>query len=681
MEYGMRQKKSFHNIMKGMFSIMTLFKAKWITHIDFHNLEPICVFHKDIDKKEIDHEEEYKNKHILFRKKVVLDDFDNVVVRISADDYYKLYINGRFVTQGPAPGYNFNYYYNEIDVSDFLVKGENTIAVHTYYQGLVNRVWVSCDKRHGLVFDMYADDKLVCESDESWKCTYHTGYTECGKFGYDTQYAECYYAGAPECGFENVDYNDSSWENAVYKVNPDYTLVPQPTKQLDIYDVKAPVIQKNDEGYFVDFGFEAVGYIKFRASGKDGDTIIMRYGEELNDDGTVRWKMRCCCNYEERFVLSGKGYDTLYQYDYKAFRYAQLIIPEGAMIDEDSIVFTVRHYPFVEVKHYTGDNETLAKIYKLCSDTIKYGVQEVFMDCAHREKGQYLGDVTISGLAHMMLSGDASMIIKALDNYCQSSFICKGLMTVAPSSFMQEIADYSLQFPFQVLTVYNYTKDIDFLKRMYPFVMNVYEYFKTYRRSNGLIESVKDKWNLVDWPMDLRDGYEFELPTIIGEGFHNVINGFYLAMLKHIDEIRAILGEDPLGVTEETEKGYIDMFLDKNQGLFVDSEGSRHASYQSNVLALFADVNVDEAVKSKMIKHIENKTLCSGGTYMSFFALYSLKREGEMQLVEKLICDENAWLAMIAKGATTCFEVWNVEQKWNASLFHPWSSCPAIILD
>ena len=100
---------------------MTTFNAKWISNKDFYNLDPIYVFHKDIDKKVIDHEDELKNKHILFRKKITVENFDKATVRISADDYYKLYINGRFVTQGPAPGYHFNYYYNEIDVSDFLV--------------------------------------------------------------------------------------------------------------------------------------------------------------------------------------------------------------------------------------------------------------------------------------------------------------------------------------------------------------------------------------------------------------------------------------------------------------------------------------------------------------------------------------------------------------------------------
>lgn len=156
----------------------------------------------------------------------------------------------------------------------------------------------------------------------------------------------------------------------------------------------------------------------------------------------------------------------------------EIVLPDDSEIINNTVAFTVRHYPFVPVKKYCGSNDKIKAVYKLCSDTLKYGVQECFVDCPTREKGQYMGDVTIVGLAHMLLTGNSDMMKKALENYCESSFICKGLMAVAPSSLMQEIADYSLQFPFQVLSVYNFTHDIDFLKRMYPFIMNVYNYFQ-----------------------------------------------------------------------------------------------------------------------------------------------------------------------------------------------------------
>lgn len=655
--------------------------AKWITNSDFCSLKPIYVFHKELEKQTFACDEKYSNKHILFRKKFQLSGCKKATVRISADDYYKLYINGQFVTQGPAPGYDFHYYYNEIDITEYIVNGENTIAVHTYYLGLVNRVWVSADLCHGLVLDLWADETKLLETDETWKCAYHSGYTDCGKFGYDTQFAEMYNAGSSEVGFEYPDFDDSDWESAKIRQNCSYKLFKQPTEQLKIYDVKPKLLKKTEHGYFVDFGFEAVGYLKFNASGNAGSVVVMHYAEELNDDGTPRWHMRCNCDYEEKFILSGKKCDTLRQYDYKAFRYAEIILPDGASADENSVVFTVRHYPFKEIKHYSGDNPKLEKIYKLCSDTLKYGVQECYMDCPTREKGQYLGDVTISGIAHLELTGNADMIKKALDNFTQSSFICKGLMTVAPSSYMQEIADYSLQFPFQVLWVYKYTKDIDFLKKMYPFVMNVYDYFYDYRCENGLISGVKDKWNLIDWPRNLRDNYDFPDTRVAPDGFHNVINGFYLAMLKHIDEIRAILGIEPTGAAEQTQRSYIDAFYDSGKKLFTDALESNHISYHSNVLALFADVIVDDDNRKAMIELIKNKKFTCGGVYMAFFAGYALKVHGETKLMEELIADSEAWSNMLSEGATTCFEAWGKDQKWNTSLFHPWAAAPAILLD
>lgn len=92
-----------------------------------------------------------KQKFLKVSIKTVIYCSEKAVIYISADDYYKLYINGKFVASGPAPSYYNSYNYNKIDVSDFLINGENTIAVHTYYQGLINRVWVSGDNCHGLI--------------------------------------------------------------------------------------------------------------------------------------------------------------------------------------------------------------------------------------------------------------------------------------------------------------------------------------------------------------------------------------------------------------------------------------------------------------------------------------------------------------------------------------------------
>lgn len=346
-------------------------KPQFICHPDFENLSPVNVFHKEHSGERMPNSpKEFQNRHILFRKKFTLKSTEKATLKITADDYYKLYINGQFVTQGPASSYPNAYYYNEIDVMPYLAEGENTFAVHTYYQGLVNRVWVSADLRQMLWLSLDVGGETALVSDETWLCNDHTGYSALDTVGYDTAFTECCDSRDENIDFYKTDFDDSQWKNAAIYKNADYTLVKQPTKQLEIYDVKPKEVKKIQGGYFVDFGLEAVGYIKLKAKGIRGDTVIIRAGEELNPDGTVRYQMRCNCEYEEKWILSG-GEDELNQFDYKAFRYAEILLPEGAEITE--IFFTVRHYPFEDNSSYFTENPDLAKIIDLCKNTVKYG--------------------------------------------------------------------------------------------------------------------------------------------------------------------------------------------------------------------------------------------------------------------------------------------------------------------
>ena len=111
-----------------------LHNALCITTPDFAAREPLNVFHREAEPWQNRHDAALENKHILFRRAFTLESVpEKAILYLTADDYYKLYINGSFVTQGPAPGYPFHYYYNTLDITKYLHKGENLIAVHTYY--------------------------------------------------------------------------------------------------------------------------------------------------------------------------------------------------------------------------------------------------------------------------------------------------------------------------------------------------------------------------------------------------------------------------------------------------------------------------------------------------------------------------------------------------------------------
>ncbi len=653
-------------------------KAKIITSDLFMNLSPINVFHKEIEESNYIPEVKYQNKHILFRKRFDAENINKTILRISADDYYKIYINGRFVTQGPAPSYNFAYYYNEIDISDYIVKEQNVIAVHTYYQGLINRVWVSGDLRHMFVCEVEQQGRILTATDTTWRYANHSGYDIYGDtYGYDTGFCESYDANAKEVGFEQVNFDDSNWHKAVVKNKCYYKFVIQPTAQLDIYNQKPTVIEKNAKGYFVDVGREVVGYVTFKVTGNEGDVVYIKSGEELTEQGEVRYKLRCNCTYKEKFVLA-QGVSEYMQYDYKAFRYIQLDIPPNVQLDVASLKIVVRHYPFVARTHCQSDDIIVNKIWNLCVDTLKYGTQEVLMDCPTREKGQYLGDATISGIAYTILTKDTTFMKKVLRDFANTSFIADSLMSVSVSSLMQEIADYSLQFPLQVLWLYNYGKDKEFLVEMYPYVKGIIDDFRGYERADGLVELVTDKWNLIDWPRNLRDNYDFELSKPIGEGAITVVNAFYYGAVVAYEKISEIMGIKYEKRSQKLCIAFNNAFFCKEQWLYCDSEMSKHASLHANVLPLLFKMNKD--YESNLVEFVDKKGIGVCGVYMAMFVLMALKNAGHQQLVLKHILSEGAWLKMLSQGATTCFEAWGKEDKHNTSLFHPWATAPIIAL-
>lgn len=642
------------------------FKGEWITSEEFYELKSVNVFHRQLENVDINSVAP-QNSHILFRKTFNIQELKKTYIYISADDYYKLYINGKFVCQGPAAGYPFHYYYNKVDISQFIADGENTIAVHTYYQGLINRVWVSGDDRHGLICDIVQEGKTLLASDESFLYSYHEGFSAIGKFGYDTQFAQCYTSETKSEGFFNIDYDDSGWRNARIKKYVDYELFEQPTKMLVFENIK-PTEKWDNTGVTLDFGSEYAGYLCVEAKGKQGQKLELLFGQELDENENVRWRMRANCDYREEWILSGHD-DKLDEFDYKSFRYARINIPDGCTVK--NIYLRARHYPFELNAEPSVCDSKLIAIWNLCTHTLKYGVQEVIQDCMEREKGNYLGDGCYTALAFAVLTKDTSQIKKLVDDSIRSSFINKGLMTCAACSFMQEIAEFPLMMFYLLYSYYKLTGDKEYLREKYENLCDILDFYKdSYMQKNGLLSNL-DKWCVVEWPEQYRGGYDAEITEgQICSDVHNVINAHYIGAVKYLNKISDLLGYEKYCDEEPLINAYTEAFYDKEKRLFKDNVKSRHISVISNAFVLMYDLAPDKETEESIIRYIENEGFTSVMLFGAYPILEGLKRLNKKELMYKFILDENAWLRMIREGATTTFEGWGKDKKWNTSLFH-----------
>lgn len=649
------------------------FVGKWITSADFADLPIHNVFHRQLDTKlKANPHIGVRNRHILFRRKFNVEIVEQTIIHITADDYYKLYINGEFITQGPAPAYPFRYYYNSIDITRVLHPGENTIAIHTYYQGLINRVWVSGDNRHGLLLDLTTNDgHCLLASDTSFRCHPHSAYSAEGVTGYQTQFLECYDTRSVECDFFKPNYDDSGWSQAALRQNPDWIPVPQPSKQLYFERISPLSVQYNQGRILVDFGAIYVGYLFLSATGPSGAQITLRFGQELNTDGTVRSEMRCNCNYVEHMILSGKT-ACLNQFDYKSFRYVELLLPPDTTIDANRLHLISRHYPFhLKAIPKYNDPEAIA-VWQLCVDTLHYGVQEVIQDCMDREKGYYMGDGCYTLLTYCILQHDFSLMEKFIDDCLDTAFINPGLMTCADCAFMQEIAEFPLIMITTILPYLIMSGNLAFIRDRYNRIAEILDFYRDqYAESDGLLNHL-DKWCVVEWPRTFRDGYDVDIEEgKICTEKHNVINAYFIGAVKALNRIANRL-ELPSyrNDVQELQNAFCNAFYDETRHLFRDSVHSNHISLPANVFAAFYGLIPDESCRKAVLGLIRKKRLNSALLFIPFPMLAYLLREGEEALVHTMLTDSTKWLNILSEGGTRTFEGWSKKSKSNASLFH-----------
>ena len=148
----------------------------------------------------------------------------------------------------------------------------------------------------------------------------------------------------------------------------------------------------------------------------------------------------------------------------------------------------------------------------------------------------------------------------------------------------------------------------------------------------------------------------------------------------NIEEIKDILGIPYENKSRALIDAFNRVFLSPETGLYVDAEGSRHSSLHANMLSAFYGFVPAEHQKTVGDHILSRGFVC--GVYMTYFMLRGLCRLGRHEDVYRMITsqDENSWYNMVREGATTCYEAWGKDKKWNTSLCHPWASTPIVVL-
>ena len=664
--------------------------AFWITTKRFRPLEYKLVFdaHGSPEYNTKDN-----NIHTLFRKnfKTSSNLVEKALLYISGDDIYKAYLNDVFIGEGPAQSYPFAYNYNCYDVTDLIKSNTvNAIGVHVYYQGLYNIYLMSADNSHGLIAELqitYSDGSTqIIKTDSSWKCKESNARTARYTFGYQTQFSEDIDLNLWDEGWYNADFDISDWDSVCLSGNPTpvhLNIVPQITPPVKHKKIHPTEIRKIEGGFFLDFGKEYVGTLGLRVKGNKGDVIEIRCGEELNDDGSVRYDMRCNCLYQEFITLTG-GEDFVDFFDFKGYRYVEIL---GISSLEKQNVWTLhRCYPFPEKPAvFDSSDDMMNKIWEICRHSVEIGTQDTYYDCPTREKGGFLGDALITGASHMTLTNDIRVYKKFINDLSHSARHFCALMCHTPSQAVGMLADFSFLYPLFLEEYYSQTGDIEFVKEKLYVADGILEYFSSMENNDALLENIKyiehipcENYDaiLVDWPGNKRDGYDFKKAK---EGVSTPINGYYYGFLKSCAELYALCGDNEKSKFYCNKAEKVGESINKKcynplTGLYLDTPDSEHSALHSSIIQGYFGL-VPPKGYAPIVEQIKEKRLCCG-VFFAYFVIGFLYRIGEHELAYDLISgdDEFSWTNMVREGATTSMEVWGKDQKSNTSWCHPWSS-------
>ncbi|MBR2354657.1 MAG: family 78 glycoside hydrolase catalytic domain [Clostridia bacterium] len=483
-----------------------------------------------------------QNSYVCFRKKFHLSGMEaGATARVFADSRYVLYINGQYVTKGPARSDPRWQFVDEIDVGKYLREGENLIAAMVLYYGY--GTGHSMDSIPCFLFDARIGDASIL-TDVSWVCkkcdAFRPGAPRVNGCKGPCEIFDCR---RYEENWMMADYDDGDWERVrardVHRLSPFRNLLARPIpllreERIDAVSVIAvgegvTASEESTErlhhaikaecGYMrldpvcrflplqvpppssaerfsvvcVDFGRVLTGYLRLGVNGHEGDVVDVIFAEVKTPD------LRPFVNVKtyrplSRFILREGSNDLQVFFNYDAMRYAYLVFRgENAELCAASMSWVT--YPMDRMSSFTTEEPRLQKLWDISAHTLRLCMQDGFLDSPSREQQQWMGDARCQARFNAYLSGDMRMLQKILYQFAQSQDYEGMTCSRYPDQNINlaPIPDFCLQWLGAFEDYYDFTGDLKPASDLYDHMIRAVRWFTAFLGEDGLL------WNMPYW--------------------------------------------------------------------------------------------------------------------------------------------------------------------------------------
>ena len=619
------------------------------------------------------------NQWICFRKNIQVDSTrSKAVARIACDSKYWLWINGQLVVRegqlkrGPTPE---STYFDQIDLSERLQHGQNSIAILVWYFGKDGFSHHSSGKA-GLVFDCTFEEQHI-GSDETWRAAEHPAFGETdpphpnyrlpeSNIRFDGQRA---FNDSADNDWFQPEFDDSSWQFATPFGRPPS----QPWGELH----RRPIPLWKDFGLKRYKNASEIGLPRV----SDGQVIRAKlpYNAQVNPTLTVRSKTGKTIDIRTDHYRGGgppnvraeyvtrdglqtyenlgwmNGHEVLYQ------------IPKGVEIID--LKYRETGFDTEFAGRFQCDDPFLNRLRQKAERTLYVTMRDTYFDCPDRERAQWWGDVVLEmGESFYALDVKSHSLAK------------KGILELMAWQREDDTifspvpaGNYDSELPMQMLasvgqfgfwTYALHTGDLKTIEQVYPRVKRYLALWKI--DDDGLVIPRKGGWTWGDW------GKNKDMPLLF--------NGWYFLALKGQANMAKALGNNQEVANLKEKMELLQVAFNKR---FWTGAEYRSPQYKGPTddrgHALAVVSGIAETEKLEAIAEVFKKQLHSS-PYMEKYvleALYQMRRPN--QAIARM---RKRYGKMVASEITTLWEGWGIgpEGFGGGTTNHAWSGGPLTIM-
>lgn len=656
-------------------------------------------------------------------------------VRVSADNRFILYVNGRRVAAGPSTGDVAHWRETALDLAPYLTRGRNVVAAVVWNgvkplklppnptpqqvrnaegAALFAQTAPNFQQSVATGFHLMGDGEAAALSTDrpGWRVRRDAGH------GFENGWRQIikggwfYVAGHPEtidAAKADVDWTGpvegaAGWQDAVAAPEAAGRTLVADRLPLQSYDATTPgTVVRTDLAGGERFPRQAVtvpanssvklliqrdamvsAYPELDVSGGAGSTITLTWSEALYDANRKKGDRnligdRTVFGIHDTFLPDGPS-RTFAPLWWRTWRYAEIAVTTKA---QPLVLTGLRAfetgYPFRQVGRFASDDPTLTRIFDVGWRTARIDAHETYMDTAYWEQLQYTGDTRLQMLISYAVAGDPRLAEQAIDAYAGSN-VDGGLMDGAyPQRTSNVIAPFSLIWVAMLDDWRMRQPDTAPIVRHLDRMRQVIDWFQPWQQPNGLLGK-NPQWNFIDWVGQPATDRKI-FPSYGSTNESCLMSVSWLGALQQGARIEAALGDRARGEADAAKAEAVKQAIRARcwvpaRGLFADNPDGTVFSQHMNALAILYDVATPEeatAILDRIVAPGKGIDAPAGMfTTSYYFAWYLAQAFVHAGQGDRYLRLLDTWRDLLKLNYTT----WPEERGDTRSDSHAWSAHP-----